>query len=277
MLMAVMSHESELSGRRARMAGMGGSIMLGVAVGSPLGGVLGKIDVLLPLRGGIVVMALVAAAALFLVPSPETGAHRLRGPRWIRMLSRPEVRLPCLFGFVDRFTIGVFIIAFMLYTAHLGHGPRTTGFLIGAFMIPFAALSYPVGKLAQRFGLWKFVLGGSFAFGAAYAAVAWVEGPLLWLNMVVCGCLSAVMFGPSLMLVTRASTPEIRGSAMAAFNAAGSLGFLVGPVVAGLLLETLGGLWQPPAVYRAVFGIIGATEVVCVGWGIHRLRKNPEI
>jgi MFS family permease len=274
MLMGIMSHQSEVSGRRAHMAGMGGAIMLGVAVGSPLGGVLGKIDVLLPLRGGTAVMAFVAVMSVAAIPPSSSPGGRLRGPRWVRMLSRPDIRLPCLFGFVDRFTVGVFIIAFMLYTAHLGYGPQRTGFLIGAFMIPFAALSYPVGKLAGRLGLWRFVLGGSFAFGLAYAATGWLRGPWLWADMVLCGCLSAVMFGPNLMLITKASTPEIRGSAMAAFNAAGSLGFLVGPVVAGVLLQALATVWQPSVVYKVVFGVVGATEVVCVAWGVYRLRTR---
>jgi MFS family permease len=274
MLMTFMSSRSEGEGRRARMAGLGGGIMFGIALGSPLGGVLGKIDILLPLQAGAGVMVLVAVVAWSVLPSGERGGGKLSGPHWSKMLSRREMRLPYLFGFVDRFTIGVFIIAFMLYTAHLGLGPRTTGFLIGAFMIPFAALSYPMGKLAERYGLWRFVLGGSFAFGCAYAAVAWLEGPLLWLDMVVCGCLSAVMFGPNLMLVNRAATPELRGSAMAGFNAAGSLGFLVGPVTAGALLEILGYFEDPLTTYRIVFAVIGATEVLCVGWGIFRLWRT---
>ena len=38
----------------------------------------------------------------------------------------------------------------------LGYGPRRTGLLIGAFMLTFTCLSYPMGRLADRFGLWRF-------------------------------------------------------------------------------------------------------------------------
>ena len=288
MIMALMGHLSEERGRRAHMAALGGCIMFGVAMGSPLGGILGKLDVVLPLQAGAGVMALVAATALVLklddglrqtLDSMGSRTDKTaRGSVWsLRPLQvSPPFRLPYLFGFVDRFTIGVFIIAFMLYTAHLGHGPQTTGFLIGAFMIPFAFLSYPIGKLAEPLGLWRFVLVGSLLFGLAYGAVPWLSGWHLWAAMGVCGVLSAVMFGPNLMLVTKASTPQNRASAVAGFNTAGSLGFLVGPMTGGALLQGIKGFYPPEVTFRIVFALVGATEVVCVAWGLWRLKTEPQ-
>jgi MFS family permease len=261
--------------------------MFGVAMGSPLGGVLGKLTVTLPLQAGGGVMVVVAVTALALKLDgglrkalDSMGTQQPKASReavWSLhpLHVAPPFRLPYLFGFVDRFTIGVFIIAFMLYTAYLGHGPQTTGFLIGAFMIPFAFLSYPIGKLAEPLGLWRFVLVGSLLFGLAYGAIPWLSGWHLWVAMGVCGVLSAVMFGPNLMLVTKASAPQNRASAVAGFNAAGSLGFLVGPVTGGALLQGLKAHYSPEATFRAVFALVGATEVLCVVWGLWRLRKKP--
>ncbi len=329
MIMALMGHIAEGEGRRSMMAAMGGAIMFGIAAGSPIGGVLGRYGVLLPLQAGSVVMLIVAGVAVFLrldqrvagffidmgdmgdmgemgemgemgdmgdmggvmghaksrgseiAPELEiSGAGlnmRLLLGRFIgvkRLFSNSALRLPYLFAFVDRFTIGVFIIAFLMYATYLGHGPRETGFLIGAFMIPFAVLCYPIGKLAEKWGLWRFVLGGSLLFGVAYGAVPWFRGGWLWANMVVCGVLSAVMFGPNLMLVTRASSPSTRATAMAGFDAAGSLGFLVGPMVGGTLLQLLKGVGSQEFVFRLVFAVIGATEVLCVSWGLYRLRRK---
>ncbi len=286
MLMGLMGHLSEEHGRRARMAGMGGAIMFGIAAGSPLGGVLGKYDVLLPLKAGSAIMLFVACAGLYLafdkrvarairtmgqVAKPEKIPFRLP-----KLRIKPGFRLPYLFGFVDRFTVGVFIIAFTMYAAHLGHDSKTIGFLIGAFMIPFAALSYPMGKLAETLGLWRFVLAGSWLFGLAYAGIPWISGGWLWVNMGVCGVLSAVMFGPNLMLVAAASSPENRASAMAGFNAAGAVGFLLGPLLAGALFQVLKNTGSPEFVFRVVFACAGGTEILCVAWGVYRLRTSRD-
>lgn len=273
MLMATMSHASAADGRRARMAAMGGTVIFGVALGAPLGGILGQHDVLLPLHLGAALMVAVAVVGGALIPARFGEARAEVVPRWPRLYAPPMLRLPYLFGFVDRLTIGVFIITFSLYAATLDFGPRDTGLAIGAFMMTFTLLSYPAGKLAERLGMWRLLLGGSVAFGLAYGAVPWLAGGALWVDMVVCGVFSAVMFGPNLMLVVRHSTADTRASAMAGFNAAGSLGFLVGPLLGGGLLELLDGQVEQATAFRAVFAAVGAVEVICVAYAVVRLRE----
>jgi MFS family permease len=180
--------------------------------------------------------------------------------------------MPYLFGFIDRFTVGVFIVGFVLYAARHGYDPQRTGFFMGAFMMTFTALSYPAGRLAERVGLWRLLLAGSGLYGLAYSAVAWTTGGPLWLVMVACGIMSALMFGPNLMLVVRGSTPETRGLAMAGFNTAGSLGFLLGPLVAGATLQLLQPSVGQDAAFRILFASTGAVEVLCVMVAAARLR-----
>lgn len=264
MLMATMSHASAGRGRRARMAGMGGAVIFGVAVGAPLGGILGQHVVELPLQVGSALMLVVAMSALVIIPrslgSPDPGAL----PRWPKLFAPPQLRLPYLFGFVDRLSIGVFIITFSLFTATLGFGPRRTGLAIGAFMMTFTILSYPAGRLAERVGLFRLMFVGSVCFGVAYAAIPWLTGAWLWVDMVFCGIFSALMFGPNLMLVVRGSTAETRASAMAGYNAAGSLGFLVGPLLGGGLLQILKLTLETDSAFRSVFATMGVLEVLCV-------------
>jgi MFS family permease len=272
MLMAMMGQASAGQGRRARMAGLGGAIIFGVAVGAPLGGVLGARDVLLPLQVGAWLMVAVAAVAAVVLPRRVADPQPQALPRWPRLHAPPGLRLPYLFAFVDRLTVGVFVIAFTLYAGELGWGPSRTGLAIGAFMMTFTALSYPAGKLAERSGMWRLVFVGSAGYGLAFAAVPWLDSPGLWVVMVLCGFFSALMFGPNLMLVVRGSTEAVRASAVAGFNAAGSFGFFLGPIVAGGLLQ-LGHLaLTDSGTYRLVFGLTGVLEVVCVAWALARAR-----
>jgi len=71
------------------------------------------------------------------------------------------------------------------------------------------------------------------------------------------------MFAPTLALCADLAPAAQRAAAYAGFNLAGSLGFLIGPllggVIAGPLTTALG--WASP--YSLLFPLIGATEVLC--------------
>jgi MFS family permease len=67
------------------------------------------------------------------------------------------------------------------------------------------------------------------------------------------------MFVPTLLWLLERAPGVGRSTAIAAFHTAGSLGFLLGPLVCGELIE-LGG--EGPAGYRLAFAVAGATELL---------------
>lgn len=266
MLLALVSRHSDQAGRRSRMAGMGGAIVLGVAIGAPLGGLLGREDPTLPLVVGgwigllLALVAWPAASGLDHRPNPDAV------PRRPSLLVAPGLRLPYLFSFVDRFTVGFFVVAFPLLAGQeLGLGPGQVGLLIGAFMLPFALLNYPAGRLAERHGPWVAILGGSLVYAGLFSAIPWSSATALPWVMAGCGLMSAAMFGPVLVLVLTRSPPETRAAAVGGFNAAGSIGFLIGPLLAGLLIEGLRSTGTAdPAVFRWTFAAGAASQLVAV-------------
>ncbi len=270
LLLATVSRRGAGDGHRPRMALLGGAIVFGVALGAPLGGLLGRTSPDPPLLAGAAVMVVVALVAPFVVPaSPAdprvvpSGHSLLRPP--------PRLRLPYLFAFVDRLTVGFFVYAFPMYTSReLGLDPARTGLLIGTFMLPFALLCYPAGRVAARGRPWRVVLLGSAGYAVAYAAIPWLGEVGLWPAMLCGGVLSAVMFGPNLVLVLDGSTPSTRAAAMAGFNAAGALGFLIGPLVAGALLQALD---ATPTAYHLTFALGAATQLGAIAWAVHSLRR----
>ena len=84
------------------------------------------------------------------------------------------------------------------------------------------------------------------------------------LTLLVLGIASAVMFVPSLLITADAAPEEIRTTAMGAFNAAGSLGFIVGPVTGGFVSQTVAARADWLTGYRAAFAVAGAAEILCV-------------
>lgn len=104
---------------------------------------------------------------------------------------------------------------------------------------------------------------GSIAFGLVFATYGlWLPEQLVAI-MVLSGVLSAVMFAPKLALCADLAPKGGSTTAFAGFNMAGSLGFLCGPIAAGVLCMMLLPLLGDGNGYRLVPAISGGTEVVC--------------
>ena len=280
-LSLVLAHASALASdrQRGRVMGMvGAGLLLGVALGAPLGGALGRLGPLGVLRTGIVLLLLTAAFAAVVLRggSPRAAGAERPGLREIvaTLRDRPLVVVPLVYAFVDRFTVGFFTTTFSLYLKRIHDvSPAQVGMLLGAFMLPFALLSYPFGRLSERVSPVRMLAGGSLGYGVATMTLgAWPVGglPVLMLSL---GILAAVMFVPSLLLVVDSSDPRARATVLGAFNAAGALGFIVGPLVAGGISQWVAAShgWQTG--YSTAFVVAGLSEVLCVVLTIPWLRR----
>lgn len=262
------------------MAATGATLTLGVAIGAPLGGLLGKSDPTLPLRVGAG-LGLVGALFVRLLLHESRGLARPASlSRALRLLrAQRELVIPYAFAFADRFTVGFFVSGFPLFLGNVhGLDAPQVGKHLGLFLLPFAALCYPVGRLAERRSLALFIGGGSLLYGIAVCGVG--VTPLAWLPllMVTLGILSSVMFVPTLMLTGEISGPESRATAMGGFNAAGSLGFLMGPIVFGQTNGLVAASHGEPMGYAAAFVVAGLSQILCVGLFLRRLsriRRQP--
>ena len=94
-------------------------MMLGVALGAPLGGVLGLRGALLPLQVGAGL--LVGAAALAAATAWEGSSEARPGLGDILRALRlhPAILAPLAFAFADRFTVGFFTTTFSLYVGRI--------------------------------------------------------------------------------------------------------------------------------------------------------------
>jgi MFS family permease len=247
------------------MGATGSGLLLGVACGAPLGGRIGEADPLVPLYVGAVVVAFAAVLAALLLRETEGREAERPGLGEIARLVRasPIVAIPLAFSFADRFSVGFFTSTFPLFLRGVHELPPTRiGLLIAIFMLPFAALSFPFGILSQRTSRALLMCGGSFVYGCLVASLGfWPTGGLVAL-MLVTGTAAAVMFVPSLLLTAEALPDSVRTTAMGAFNAAGSLGFIVGPLTGGLVSQSVAGWYGWPAGYAAAFVVAGGFEIL---------------
>jgi MFS family permease len=104
--------------------------------------------------------------------------------------------------------------------------------------------------------------GGSLAYGLIIGAVGYWPREWFWWAMPIAGVTAAVMFMPTLLMTTEATPERIRTTSLGAFNAAGSLGFIVGPLVGGAVSTFVAAEHGARAGYRAAFLVAGASQAL---------------
>lgn len=218
---------------RPRLAGLAGaSMILGVGLGAPFGGAASAAfgpRAPLAFAGGLFLLLALAATAL---REPAATAARPRLAEIARALAtRPRLLLPWGLYFVERFTVGMFVVVFPLFLAErAGADPGERGRALAFYLLPFAFFQLGTHRLTRRFGPLPVLVVGTALYGLALAALGRIELSLLLPFLVGLGGLAAVIFPPTLALTAEWSTAASRASAMAGFNLAGSLGFALGPV-----------------------------------------------
>lgn len=237
------------------------SLMMGVAIGSPLGGWLTERGPSAVYLTGAALLVVAALASLRIPPLPAD-ANVGRGHRYQWKHGALATWMPLAFGFMDRFTIGVFVSTFTLYLGEtLKVTPSERGMLMALFMLPFAILCWPVGRLVDRVGWYVPIIAGTIAFGVVYATYGAVPRAVLPISMVLSGLTSALMFAPNLLLVAEFARRGAGEGLFGAFQVAGSFGFLTGPIVGGIAVEVTRRASGVPA-YDAIFVGVGALVIV---------------
>lgn len=273
LLMTLAMDRSVHSGTGRAMGTAGAAVTLGVATGAPVGGLVaetGAVNVLFAGAGLSLLLAAWVAGLTDRVGAPE----RTQRPTWSELPLR-RLAAPYVFTFADRLSVGFIISTVTLYLRTvLEAQPAQIGMLMGAFMLPFALLTYPFGRLARRVSPLWLMMAGSAAYGGILIALALAPLPLWWLLMPLGGISAAAMFAPSLVLTAQAAGTDQRGTAMGGFHAAGSLGFLLGPLVGGGILALASVLDRPG--WFTAFVAVAVLQWLCVALFLPAACRHPK-
>lgn len=271
-LLMVASNRTSGDRRGGSLGALASAIMIGVAIGSPLGGWLVERSASLVYIVGALLL-LVAALMALAIPEAPAPASEPAPRRYGFDRTQLQAWVPLGYAFMDRFSIGVFVSTFTLFLTQV-HGLTASerGVLIALFMLPFAVLCYPAGRLADRIGWFAPMMIGNVLFGAVFASYGILPSGWLPLAMIASGVLSALMFTPNLLLISDLAERGRGEGLFGAFQVAGSLGFLVGPMVGGMLLAaTRDGATSGN--YRLIFALVGLLEGVLAIVAYAALRR----
>jgi MFS family permease len=162
-------------------------------------------------------------------PGPAAGPTRL----WNRLLVAAT-----LLNIGGNFAAGTYEVVWSLFLTGLGAGVGLIGFTFAMFGLPVLLLSPTFGRRADRGGVLPFILIGGAAPALAGIAYTLIRDPLLAVPLIMVEAVGFAMLNPVLFAVVAAGSPPGRSStAQGVFGAAGTVGFVIASLIAGVLAE----------------------------------------
>ena len=132
-------------------------------------------------------------------------------------------------------------VTLTLSALQLGAQPVTVGLLAATFSVFPAVLSWPAGKLADRFGSRWLLMVGALGGGLGILIPYFFSGMTAIFVAAATNGLSLSIYNVSLQnAVGLLSTPENRTQSFSNYSLTNSLGSLAGPLIAGFSIEHLG-------------------------------------
>ncbi len=163
---------------------------------------------------------------------------------------------------------GIVTPIFPYYIVELGVGGTELGMLAASFAITRIVLAGPLGGLSDKTGRRPVLLGSMIGFAIANVIYAVASNVIVMiLARALEGAVSAGFFPAANAFVSDVTVPENRGTAMSYLSAGNMVGFIVGPLIGGVLAQFLG--------IRLPF-IIAALGTMATFLAIFVLTTEPE-
>ena len=177
--------------------------------------------------------------------------------------------LAVFLNYVDRGAIG---IAAPLLTTDLRLDPAQFGWVLSAFYWAYALVQLFVGRLIDRYSVYRLMSLGLFLWAVATALIGFAQGFLSLLVLrVLLGMGETIAFPGGSKIIARHVPDERRGLANAAMALGIALGPVAGTLAGGFILAAYG--WQ------AIFFLFGAVTLLwLVPWEMTiRAVEDPEL
>ncbi len=243
---------------------------LGFAIGPAIGGFLAgyfSYAWIFGLAGLIMGLGLVVILAFF----KETYKQPLERVRISSVFAVAKNRSLAVFTFLSLLifvvmgqlssTLSVYAVSFA------GFSTAQYGFLLTLNGGMIVVLQYPLSRIMNHFEPYKPIVVGAFLFGLGYLLLTWV-GPygLALLSMVIVTAGEIVFAPTSSAVVGEMASQAWRARVMAFFGMAETLGWALGPLFGGVLLDRFPN--QPLVVWGSV-GLLGLIATVGFQrWGV---------
>ncbi|MDP8955741.1 MAG: MFS transporter [Actinomycetota bacterium] len=262
-----------------------GSLNVGIIAGGPIGGFVAQTFGLaspLILYSGLCLVSAVLYVR-FMRDAPgrtvaDVGEPPSRGAEAIPLWRRLGRQIAVLLRTPAFATVLMLNVAFFWFVAGAYDtlvplfakeelGMSTVGVGV-VFTIAVAAeflVLYPTASVADRTGRKRVVLPSMAALAVLGAALGWAASPIaLGVLMALVGLASGAVASTPAAMLSDVAPPEDSGTAVGIFRFAGDLGFVLGPLVGGIVAGQYG--------FKAGFVVMGIPAVVALVFAL----RTPE-
>jgi MFS family permease len=226
-------------------------VMRGIALGIALvgGGFLFKVWRPAPfLLAAVATTAACSAVILLVHEAPGEGSRVFRGVRsyvrtsWQVFHEVPEVRRFLLANAAWEGTFAAMRTFVVIYiTKGLGQPLSTSSAVLATVAVGYVLAALAAGRLGDRFGLARVIFGASFVYGAGLLVAGLAQE---WHNWYYGLILPVAVAGGTVMtlswaLLFKLMPPQHRGAIAGLATTTKGIGLLVGPLVAGVLIDVM--------------------------------------
>ena len=172
---------------------------------------------------------------------------------------------------VTLFTLGNSSNTFLLLRAdNLGFGTAGTILLYFAYNASTSVLSIPLGRLSDRVGRKRVLVGGYLVFAIVYLGFAFPTTPaMMVITFIAYGAYQAGVAGAERAFIAEIAPPELKGTMLGLESTLAGVALLPASVIAGALWDGVAP-WAPFA-----FGAALALSAAAVlGFGMRTNRRN---
>ncbi|MGH7164165.1 MAG: MFS transporter [Nitrospiraceae bacterium] len=145
--------------------------------------------------------------------------------------------------------------ALALFAESLGAGPETIGLVVSVSTLTGVLLKLPAGTLSDIYGRRLLMGVGILAFGLPPFAYPFVSDLATLTGLRAVHGLATAIFAPTALATVAEMYAERRGAALGWYTASTQAGALLGPVLGGWLVYTVG--FPSTFVSAGVFGCLG--------------------
>ncbi|MDP9244820.1 MAG: MFS transporter [Chloroflexota bacterium] len=192
--------------------------------------------------------------------TPDTGAPDSRAPT--RLWNRGLIAV-LVINAGGYFAGGTYEVIWSLFLQRLGAGLDLIALTFAMFGLPVLVLAPFAGRLVDRRGSRPFIVFGSILPAVTGILYTRITDPTMAIPLIVIEATGFAMLNPALYAVVAANSPRGRSStAQGIFGAAGTVGFIVASLIAGVLAET--NIVYPMYVFSAVL-LVCLTVGLAVG------------
>lgn len=234
--------------RRARTFSVfWGSLSVSFIAGAPIGGALARIGLAVPLwvQAGLCLVAAWMFFRFLRNPPARAAATDARGggAHPLREMLRLRAFRAVLFVNLGLFWLfaALTTIAPLFAQRNLGLGTVGISGALTVFVVTELAVLYPAGVASDRYGRKWLLVVGTIGLALTTAALGLTSGAVAFAVLLGVGGIASGIAGVSPPAMLGDLTPEDRSAvSVAAYRFCGDLGYVVGPLLAGLTAQFVG-------------------------------------